>query len=137
MSNQLFFANFASLTHLRRFVYIYWGHLHWLFHIPHGSAHILIPLIADSLTMDRETVYHYILVRPSEFSQPRPGNRHWILQAALGFRHIIYASHVEILYANINQSQKQPSTTALISLILFVRQAEVACFSAIFSVAIW
>ena len=62
---------------------------------------------ADSLTMDRETVYHYILVRPSEFSQPRLGNWHWILQVAIGFRHIIYALHAEILYANINQSPKQ------------------------------
>ena len=29
-------------------------------------------------TMDRETVYLYILVRPLEFSQPRLGNWHWI-----------------------------------------------------------
>ena len=57
--------------------------------------------------MDRETVYLYILVRPLEFSQPRLGNWHWILQAAIGFRHIIYASLVEILYANIDQSPKQ------------------------------
>ena len=28
-------------------VYIYWGHRHWVFHIPHGSAHILIPMHAD------------------------------------------------------------------------------------------
>ena len=58
-------------------------------------------------TMDRETIYLYIMVRPLEFSQPRLGNWHWILQAATGFRHIICASHVEILYANINQSPKQ------------------------------
>ena len=58
-------------------------------------------------TMDRETVYLYIMVRPLEFSQPRLNNWHWILQAATGFRHIICASHVEILYANINQSPKQ------------------------------
>ena len=57
--------------------------------------------------MDRETVYLYILVRPLEFSQPQLGNWHWILQAAIGFRHIIYASLVEILYANIDQSPKQ------------------------------
>ena len=57
--------------------------------------------------MDRETVYLYILVRPLEFSQPRLGNWHWILQAAIGFRHVIYASLVEILYANIDQSPKQ------------------------------
>ena len=57
--------------------------------------------------MDRETVYLYILVRTLEFSQPRLGNWHWILQAAISFRHIIYASPVEILYANINQSPKQ------------------------------
>ena len=57
--------------------------------------------------MDRETVYFYILVRPLEFSQPRLGNWHWILQAAIGFRHIINTSLVEILYANIDQSPKQ------------------------------
>ena len=57
--------------------------------------------------MDHETVYLYILVRPLEFSEPRPGNWSWILQAAIGFRHIIYALHVEILYGNINQSPKQ------------------------------
>ena len=57
--------------------------------------------------MDRETVYLYILVRPLEFSQPRLSNWHWILQAAIGFRHVIYASLVEILYANIDQSPKQ------------------------------
>ena len=57
--------------------------------------------------MDRETIYLYILVRPFEFSQPRLGNWHWILQAVIGFRHIIYASLVEILYANIDQSPKQ------------------------------
>ena len=57
--------------------------------------------------MDRETVYLYILVRPLEFSQPRLGNWDWILQVVIGFRHIIYAWHVEILYANINQSPKQ------------------------------
>ena len=61
----------------------------------------------QSPAMDRETVYLYILVRPLEFSQPRLGNWHWILQAAIGFRHIIYASLVEILYANIDQSPKQ------------------------------
>ena len=55
--------------------------------------------------MDREAVYLYILVRPLESSQPR--NWHWILQAAIGFRHVIYASLVEILYANIDQSPKQ------------------------------
>ena len=57
--------------------------------------------------MDRETVYLYILVRPLEFSQLRLGNWHWILQAAIGFRHVIYASRVEISYANIDQSPKQ------------------------------
>ena len=36
------------------------------------------------------------------FSQPQLGNRHWILQAAISFRYIIYALHVEILYANFN-----------------------------------
>ena len=107
ISNQFYLGNFASLIYLRRFVYIHWSHRHWVFHIPHGSAHILILMPADNLTMDRETVYHYILVRPSEFSQPRLGNWHWILQAVIGFRHIIYASHAEMLYANINQSPKQ------------------------------
>ena len=57
--------------------------------------------------MDRETIYCYILVRPSEFSQPRLGDWHWILQAAIGFRPIIYTSHVEILYADIRQLPKQ------------------------------
>ena len=57
--------------------------------------------------MDRETVYLYILVRPLEFSQPRVGSWHWILQAAIGFRYVIYASHVKILYASINQPLKQ------------------------------
>ena len=57
--------------------------------------------------MDRETVYLYILVRPLDVSQLQLGNWHWILQAAIGFRHIIYASLVEILYANIDQSPKQ------------------------------
>ena len=69
--------------------------------------------------MDCETVYFYILVRPLEFSQPRLGNWHWILQAAIGFSHIRYVSHVEILYANINQSPNN-SKTAPISL-YFVR----------------
>ena len=68
----------------------------------------------QGLAMHRETVYHCILVRPLEFSQPRLGNWHWILQAAIGFLHIIYASHVEILYANINH--RNNSKTALISL---------------------
>ena len=44
--------------------------------------------------MARETVYRYILVRPFESSQPRLGNWLWILQAAIGFRHIIYASFI-------------------------------------------
>ena len=57
--------------------------------------------------MDREKVYLYIMVRPLEFSQPRLGNWHWILQAAIGFHHIIYVSLVEILYVNIDQSPKQ------------------------------
>ena len=57
--------------------------------------------------MDHETVYFVILVRPLEFSQPRLSDWHWILQAAIGFRPILYASHVEILYANIRQSPKQ------------------------------
>ena len=52
-------------------------------------------------------VYLYILVRPLEFSQPRLGNWHWILQAVIGFRHVIYASLVVILYANTDQSSKQ------------------------------
>ena len=46
--------------------------------------------------MARETVFFYILVRQLEFSQPRLGEWHWILQAATAFRHIIYASIVEI-----------------------------------------
>ena len=57
--------------------------------------------------MDRETVYLYILVKPLEFSQPVLGKWHWILQPAIGFGHITYASHVKILCANINQSPKQ------------------------------
>ena len=57
--------------------------------------------------MDLETVYLYISVRPLEFSQPRLGNWHWILQAAFAFRRIIYASLVEILYANIDPSPKR------------------------------
>ena len=69
--------------------------------------------------MDCETVYLHILVRPLEFSQPRLGNWHWILQAAIGFCHIIHASHVEIWYANINQPPNN-SKTAPISL-YFVR----------------
>ena len=62
--------------------------------------------------MDHETVYFYILVRPLEFSQPRLGDYHWILQVFVGFRLIIYASHVEILYANIRQSLKQQKNSA-------------------------
>ena len=61
----------------------------------------------ESPAMDRETVYFYILVRPLKFSQPRLGNWHRILKVAIAFRHIIYALHVEILYANFNQSPKQ------------------------------
>ena len=58
--------------------------------------------------LDRETVYLYIFVRPLEFSHPRLSDWHWILQAAISFRHIVYALHfVEILYANIHQSPKQ------------------------------
>ena len=68
--------------------------------------------------MDREKVYLYILVRPLQFNQPRLGNWHWILQAAIGFRHIIYASHFEILYASINN--RNNSKTAHTSL-YFVR----------------
>ena len=64
--------------------------------------------------MDRETVYFYILVRPLEFSQPQLGNWDWILQAAIGFRLITYTSHVEILYANINQSLKHSSWGSLL-----------------------
>ena len=39
-----------------------------------------------------------------EFSQSRLGEKHWIWQAAFGFRPIIYTLLVEILYANIRQS---------------------------------
>ena len=47
--------------------------------------------------MDRETVYFYLLVRPLEFNLPGLGDWHGILEAAVGFSPIIYASHVEIL----------------------------------------
>ena len=57
--------------------------------------------------IDRETVYSYISVRSLEVSQPRLGDWHWILQAAFGLRPIIYASHAELLYANIRQSPKR------------------------------
>ena len=57
--------------------------------------------------IDHETVYFHILVRPLQFSQPLLGDWHWILQAAIGFRPIIYAWHFEVLYANIRQSPKQ------------------------------
>ena len=36
--------NFASLIHLRRFVYIKWGHCQWMLHIPQGTAHMRILL---------------------------------------------------------------------------------------------
>ena len=57
--------------------------------------------------IDLETVYFFILVRSLQFSQSRLGDWHWILQAVIGFRPIIYTSHVEILYTNIRQSPKQ------------------------------
>ena len=43
-----------------------------LFHIPHESAHMLITIYArrQSRAMDREAVYFYIFVRPSQFCQP-------------------------------------------------------------------
>ena len=53
--------------------------------------------------MDQDTVYIYILVLPLVFSQSPLADWHYILQAALGFRPVIYASHVEILYANSRQ----------------------------------
>ena len=59
--------------------------------------------------MDCETVYFYILVRPLEFSQPQLGDWHWVLQA-IGFCPIIYASHVEILYVNIQWGRSRPSS---------------------------
>ena len=71
--------------------------------------------------MYRETVYLYILVRPLEFSQPRLGNWHWILQAAIGFRHIISITETTV--------KKRLSAS-----ILFDPQA---CSSAIFSVVNW
>ena len=77
-------------------------------------------------SMDRETVDLYILVRPLEFNQPRLGNWHWILQAAIGFRHIVYASHVKILYANINHRNKTVQQ--------FECQTEEACFIVILAI---
>ena len=43
-----------------------------LFHIPHESAHMLITIYArrQSRAMDREAVYLYIFVGPSQFFQP-------------------------------------------------------------------
>ena len=57
--------------------------------------------------IDHETVKFYILVRSVEFSQSGLSDWHWILQAVIGFRPIIYTSHVKILYTNIRQSPKQ------------------------------
>ena len=76
-----------------------------LFHIPHGFAHIVWLLHArpQGHAMDFETV----LVRQSEFSQPRLGDWDSILQAAIGFRHIVHTSHAKIIYTNIRQSSKQ------------------------------
>ena len=65
------------------------------------------------LAMDRETVYFEILVRPLEFGHPRRGDWHWVLQAAIGFRPIICASHIDILYANIRQSPKHHKTASI------------------------
>ena len=44
--------------------------------------------------MDRETVYFNILVRPLEFNQPGLGDWRRILEVAIDFRPIIYASYV-------------------------------------------
>ena len=43
-----------------------------LFHIPNESTHMLITIYAhqQSRAMDREAVYFYIFVRPSQFCQP-------------------------------------------------------------------
>ena len=82
ISNQLLFAKFPSLIHLRRFIYIYWGHPHptWLRTYTHSYA------CRQGPAMDRETIYLYIMVRPLEFSQPRLGNWHRIFVVRLLMR---------------------------------------------------
>ena len=96
ISNQLLFPNFASLIHLRCFVYIFSEAIASECSTSHMAPHIY--WFPKMRTGSRETIYLDILVmRPLEFSQPRLGNWHWILQAAIGFRHIIYASYIEIL----------------------------------------
>ena len=92
-----FLPNFASLTHFHR-LYISNEAIASECSTSHMAPHIYWFLC--------ETVYFNILVRSLEFSQHRLSDWHWILQAAIDFRHIIYVSHVQILYANINQSPK-------------------------------
>ena len=40
----LFYQNLGLIIHLHQFVYIQWDHRQWVLHIPHGTAHIRIPL---------------------------------------------------------------------------------------------
>ena len=84
-----------------------------MFPIPHGSAHTLILL--DRRTGSRHGPWNglvYILVRPSEFSQRRLGDWHWILQVPDGFCQIINTSYAKIVYGNIRQSPKQQQNSA-------------------------
>ena len=52
-------------------------------------------------TVDRETVYFYFWLDHRSSMSRQLGDRHWILQAPIGFRQFIHTSHYAILYANI------------------------------------
>ena len=51
-------------------------------------------------------------------ASPRLGDRQWILQAAVSFRHVIRASHTDILYYNIG-NHRNNCETVFICLYLF------------------
>ena len=101
----LVLPNFAFLIHLRRFIYISREHCH----IPYGYTHMLIHVhAAGSGHGPWNGLVYFYLGETIEVQPLRLCDWHWILQAAIDFRHIEHTSHAEFLYAIFRQLPKQP-----------------------------
>ena len=74
----------------------------------------------QSSAMNDKTVYLYILVRPLEFQPVSTRQLALVLQAVIGFRHIIYASRMSKFYMPTLINHRNNSKTEPISL-YFVR----------------
>ena len=68
-----------------------------MLHIPYGTAHIYGFLYArgQCRTIDRETVYFYILVGPSEFNEP--STRRFALNSTSSYRFLSNYTHLTCL----------------------------------------